>query len=196
MSCSAIAPPLSTLRAPQTLGFRSMGKSNALFWTAACTEVVMLRCRYYSLFTLGMLVMFECTVVTQRMRNLKELRSLQTPKQPIQAYRHGKWGQLPGDALLPGDLVSIGRPRGGEQVGLVRRRQQRLRPATGPPAASAQQIRSGQKAAQACVCPRSLTAQVEPAARALPAAGDLVSTEVFEGRTHPGLSAMQPPPYL
>eukprot|EP00891_Asterochloris_glomerata_P000411 jgi/Astpho2/411/Aster-03461 len=69
---------------------------------------------YYSLFTLGMLVMFECTVVTQRMRNLKELRSLQTPKQPIQAYRHGKWGQLPGDALLPGDLVSIGRPRGGE----------------------------------------------------------------------------------
>lgn len=41
-------------------------------------------CRYYSLFTLGMLVMFECTVVTQRLRNLKELRSLTTPKQPIQ----------------------------------------------------------------------------------------------------------------
>lgn len=42
------------------------------------------RRRYYSLFTLGMLVMFECTVVTQRLRNLKELRSLTTPKQPIQ----------------------------------------------------------------------------------------------------------------
>ena len=40
--------------------------------------------RYYSLFTLGMLVMFECTVVMQRLRNLKELRSLSTPKQPIQ----------------------------------------------------------------------------------------------------------------
>ena len=120
----------------------------------------MLCCRYYSLFTLGMLVMFECTVVTQRMRNLKELRSLQTPKQPIQAYRHGKWGQLPGDALLPGDLVSIGRPRGGEQMGRIRQQQQRLTPASGPLAASAQQTRSDQKPAHACVYPRSLTAEV------------------------------------
>jgi hypothetical protein len=47
--------------------------------------------RYYSLFTLGMLVMFECTVVFQRQRNLRELRSLQTPKQRLQAYRGGKW---------------------------------------------------------------------------------------------------------
>lgn len=70
-------------------------------------------CRYYSLFTLGMLVMFESTVVTQRLRNLKELRSLQTPKQPIMVYRQGKWDKLPGDALLPGDVISIGRPAGG-----------------------------------------------------------------------------------
>ena len=41
--------------------------------------------RYYSLFTLGMLVVFECTTVFQRMRHLNELRSLQTPKQSIQA---------------------------------------------------------------------------------------------------------------
>ena len=41
-------------------------------------------CRYYSLFTLGMLVMFECTVVGSRIRNVRELRSLQTPKQGIQ----------------------------------------------------------------------------------------------------------------
>lgn len=34
-----------------------------------------------------MLVSFECTVVAQRLRNLKELRSLQTPKQPINVYR-------------------------------------------------------------------------------------------------------------
>jgi magnesium-transporting ATPase (P-type) len=47
--------------------------------------------RYYSLFTLGMLVMFECTVVMQRQRNLRELRSLQTPKQRIHVYRGGKW---------------------------------------------------------------------------------------------------------
>ncbi len=42
---------------------------------------------YYSLFTLFMLVTFESTVVGQRLRNLKELRSLQTPKQPILVYR-------------------------------------------------------------------------------------------------------------
>ena len=60
-----------------------------------------------------MLVMFESTLVTQRLRNLRELRSLQTPKQPIQVYRQGKWTQLPGDALLPGDVISIGRPAGG-----------------------------------------------------------------------------------
>lgn len=69
--------------------------------------------RYYSLFTLGMLVMFECTVVGQRLRNLRELRSLTTPKQALQVYRQGKWVQLPGDALLPGDVISIGRPSGG-----------------------------------------------------------------------------------
>ena len=40
--------------------------------------------RYYSLFTLGMLVMFECTVVGQRLRNLRELRSLTVPKQALQ----------------------------------------------------------------------------------------------------------------
>jgi cation-transporting ATPase 13A1 len=47
----------------------------------------MLHARYYSLFTLFMLVTFECTLVGQRLRNLKELRSLQTPKQHIQVYR-------------------------------------------------------------------------------------------------------------
>ncbi|GIL88698.1 hypothetical protein Vretimale_17282 [Volvox reticuliferus] len=65
---------------------------------------------YYSLFTLFMLITFEGTVVGQRLRNLKELRSLQTPKQNIYVYRCGKWEQMPGDALLPGDVISIGRP--------------------------------------------------------------------------------------
>ena len=59
-----------------------------------------------------MLVMFECTVVAQRLKNLRELRSLQTPKQALMVYRQGKWDRLPGDALLPGDLISIGRPAG------------------------------------------------------------------------------------
>ena len=60
-----------------------------------------------------MLVMFECTVVGQRLRNLRELRALSTPKQAVQVHRQGRWERLPGDALLPGDLISLGRPAGG-----------------------------------------------------------------------------------
>lgn len=30
----------------------------------------------------------------------------------LQVYREGKWEKLPGDALLPGDILSIGRPQG------------------------------------------------------------------------------------
>ncbi|PSC72522.1 putative manganese-transporting ATPase PDR2 [Micractinium conductrix] len=67
---------------------------------------------YYSLFTLVMLVSFECTVVGQRLKNLQDVRRLQAPKQPLNVYRSGKWGKLPGDALLPGDVVSIVRGSG------------------------------------------------------------------------------------
>ena len=100
--------------------------------------------RYYSLFTLFMLVTFECTVVMQRLKNLHDIRALQAPKQvgwmgarvwwqhgrqgwasefhshaalcvwpriprlqSIMAYRCGKWEKIPGDDVLPGDLVSI-----------------------------------------------------------------------------------------
>ncbi len=112
-----------------------------------------------------MLVAFESTVVHQRLRNLKELRALQTPKQKLAVYRAGtclsrvktslhvsgqatlttlisvrmqactrcwfdqcalvtcsssfciagnagKWETVPGEALLPGDIISIGRPSG------------------------------------------------------------------------------------
>lgn len=45
---------------------------------------------YYSLFTLFMLITFECTVVHQRLRNLADLRGLQAPKQPTHAYRGGR----------------------------------------------------------------------------------------------------------
>ncbi|KAF5843112.1 hypothetical protein DUNSADRAFT_2149 [Dunaliella salina] len=68
---------------------------------------------YYSLFTLFMLVTFECTVVQQRLRNLGELRGMQTPKQHVHVYRCGKWELLAGEGLLPGDIISIGRPVGG-----------------------------------------------------------------------------------
>ncbi|KAG1664897.1 hypothetical protein FOA52_006243 [Chlamydomonas sp. UWO 241] len=67
---------------------------------------------YYSAFTLFMLVSFECTTVWQRLRNLKELRTMQTPKQKVQVYRCGKWLELEGEGVLVGDVISIGRPSG------------------------------------------------------------------------------------
>lgn len=39
---------------------------------------------YYSLFTLFMLVMFECTVVFSRTRTLNDLRAIQVPKSQLQ----------------------------------------------------------------------------------------------------------------
>ena len=39
----------------------------------------------YSLFTLGMLVLFECTVVIQRRRALTDLRAIQSAKPKLQA---------------------------------------------------------------------------------------------------------------
>jgi len=72
---------------------------------------------YYSLFTLFMLVSFESTVVGQRLRNLRDVRSLHQPKQKLYVYRGGKWELLPGESLVPGDVVSIARPpEGGEDT--------------------------------------------------------------------------------
>jgi cation-transporting ATPase 13A1 len=65
---------------------------------------------YYSLFTLAMLLMFESTVTKARIRTLTELRSLTTAMQPVLVHRFGKWERVPGYGLVPGDIVSIGRP--------------------------------------------------------------------------------------
>ncbi|KAJ7600868.1 hypothetical protein C8J56DRAFT_847529 [Mycena floridula] len=62
---------------------------------------------YYSLFTLFMLVVFECTVVWQRVRTLTEFRTMSVEPYLIQAYRNGKWQGVQTDQLLPGDVVSV-----------------------------------------------------------------------------------------
>ena len=64
---------------------------------------------YYSLFTLFMLIMFEFTVVWQRVRTLTEFRSMSIEPYPIQCYRDGKWVKVQTDELLPGDVVSLGK---------------------------------------------------------------------------------------
>ena len=63
-----------------------------------------------------MLFFFECTVAGQRIRNLHHLRSLQSPKQPTNVYRAQRWDRIPGELLLPGDIISIGRPAPGRYL--------------------------------------------------------------------------------
>ena len=76
---------------------------------------------YFSLFTLFMLVVFECTVVWQvglsdwvesrvligLIRTLTESRTSVAPY-PIQCLRDDKWQTLQMDKVLPGNVVSIG----------------------------------------------------------------------------------------
>jgi cation-transporting ATPase 13A1 len=82
---------------------------------------------YYSIFTLFMLVVFECTVVwqvclryywerssdltttSQRLKTLTEFRTMSVAPYPIQCLRDSKWTTVQTDDLLPGDIVSIGK---------------------------------------------------------------------------------------
>jgi cation-transporting ATPase 13A1 len=70
---------------------------------------------YYSIFTVMMLVVFESTVVFQRLKNLNEFRGMWTililgmsiAPYSIFVYRAGAWTSIQTDELLPGDIVSI-----------------------------------------------------------------------------------------
>lgn len=62
---------------------------------------------YYSLFTLFMLIVFECTTVFQRLRTLNEFRTMSIKPYNIQVYRSSKWSEVSTDELVPGDLVSV-----------------------------------------------------------------------------------------
>lgn len=66
---------------------------------------------YYSLFTLFMLIVFECTVVWQRQRTLTEFRGMSIKPYDLYVYRGERWTEVQSDTLLPGDLVSVGRTK-------------------------------------------------------------------------------------
>ncbi|XP_043708473.1 probable manganese-transporting ATPase PDR2 isoform X2 [Telopea speciosissima] len=67
---------------------------------------------YYSLFTLFMLFLFESTMAKARLKTLTELRRVRVDAQTLMVHRCGRWVELPGTELLPGDVVSIGRSSG------------------------------------------------------------------------------------
>ncbi|KAI9503917.1 hypothetical protein BX070DRAFT_223094 [Coemansia spiralis] len=64
---------------------------------------------YYSIFSLLMLVVFESTLVFQRLRTLNEFSSLSMHPYKIQALRSGQWTEVGTEALCPGDIISITR---------------------------------------------------------------------------------------
>ena len=52
---------------------------------------------YFTLMSLFMLLMFEGTVVFQRLQNFKRLRAMRVAPQLIWAYRQNKWSQISSD---------------------------------------------------------------------------------------------------
>ena len=62
---------------------------------------------YYSVFTLLMLVIFESTVVQQRLKTLQEFRGMSVPAIEMFVMRDSKWIPIKSNDILPGDVCAL-----------------------------------------------------------------------------------------
>lgn len=63
----------------------------------------------YSFFSLFMVLVFEATVVFQRLKSMNALRGMGNPSRIVYVYRTGSWLQIDTTELLPGDVMSLTR---------------------------------------------------------------------------------------
>ncbi len=61
----------------------------------------------YSLFTLFMILMFEGTVVFQRLKSLGALKGMGNKIRDVYVFREGNWTLTTTNMLLPGDIMSL-----------------------------------------------------------------------------------------
>lgn len=62
---------------------------------------------YYSVFTLFMLVIFESTVVQQRLKTLQEFRGMSVPPIEMFVLRDSKWLPIKSNEIVPGDVCAL-----------------------------------------------------------------------------------------
>jgi cation-transporting ATPase 13A1 len=63
----------------------------------------------YSFFSLFMVLMFEGTVVFQRLKSMQMLQGMGNPSRLVYVFRSGRWTQVDSSGLLPGDIMSLTR---------------------------------------------------------------------------------------
>ena len=63
----------------------------------------------YSFFSLFMVLLFEGTVVFQRLKSLQALRGMGNAPRPVYVYRNQTWTAIESTQLLPGDIMSLTR---------------------------------------------------------------------------------------
>lgn len=61
----------------------------------------------YPLIVLGMLCLFEASLVQQQLKNLSEIRSMAAKPYNMHVYRSKKWIRVRTDQLVAGDIVSV-----------------------------------------------------------------------------------------